>query len=91
MPKRTLHGKRYLRSRASVQVGRNRKRLRKWNRAFSKLHPLAKNFINAVRNASEGLAKFARVISSLAVELHNVRVKQLIDGGDTPEAQRIIL
>jgi hypothetical protein len=57
MPQRTLHGKRHIRARASVQIGRDRKRLNKMKRIMPFLKKLNRVMIEGFRNIIDFIHK----------------------------------
>ena len=71
-PQRTLHGKRHIRARASVQIGRDKKRVRKFNRTIKYLAytigQLSVVMSDAFRNIGDAVVSLVERINALKVE-----------------------
>lgn len=84
--KKTLHGKRYLRSRASVQIGRDRKRIKKFNRDMEILRAAIFNLMSG-----DWLKPLIDAFINLGWIMNDTVIKSMIEVGDVLGAQKAIL
>ena len=71
--KKTLHGKRYLRSRASIQIGRRKKAERKFERFIFFLNQMPK----MIEVVSAGLIEFSNAIQEVAEKVRVIYIDKL--------------
>ena len=84
--KKTLRGKRYLRSRASVQIGRDRKRIKKFNRNIKILRVAIFNIMSG-----DCLKPLVDAFKNLGRIMNGTVIKSMIEVGDVIGAQKEIL
>jgi hypothetical protein len=94
-PQRTLRGKRHIRARKTVQIGRDRKRARKLNRDMRLLSQAIANLPNIIVQASITIANVFQsiheAINSFVIASQNAKALELYQGGDVLGAQKEIL
>ena len=71
--KKTLHGKRYLRSRASIQIGRRKKAERKFERFIFFLNQMPK----MIEVVSAGLIEFSNAIQEVTEKVRVIYIDKL--------------
>ena len=85
--KKTLHGKRHLRAARSVQIGRQRKRDKK----YGQLLVFVKRLNTSIKNGLNGIIKFAEAMAKMPIVLNDIQINALMNVGKVAEAQRKIL
>jgi len=61
--KKTLHGKRHLRSRVTVQIGRDRRRIKKFMTALEKYPVFVQQMVDRVVAMAEAVNNFQKAVA----------------------------
>jgi hypothetical protein len=78
--KRTLHGKRHIRARKSVRAGREKRKMRKFNRLLKMLKRIASTFmidvVNAVRVLVDAFVDMGNEIGEFMDKAEKIKIEQ---------------